>query len=73
MKIDKNVPIPKKTGVGCPSKYPFLDMEVGDSFYIEGKNEGKAARASAASCTKRHGLRFSGRKEGSGHRIWRVE
>ncbi len=35
MKIDKNIPLPThKKGAGKPNKYPFADMEVGDSFAI---------------------------------------
>lgn len=34
MKIQKNIPIPKKRakGAGRPFKYPFNTMEVGDAF-----------------------------------------
>ena len=32
MKIDKDIPVPKSTRA---RKWPFLDMEIGDSVYFE--------------------------------------
>ena len=34
--IDKNIPIPRKRGE--KSKYPFFEMEVGDSFEVQVSN-----------------------------------
>ena len=65
-KIDKNIPIPTKTN----SKYPFGEMEVGDS--IEIKNIDLAYNSAAAA-----GRRFAPKKFKAGThdgvaRIWRT-
>lgn len=65
--IEKNVPLPKKSEV----RYPFLQMEVGDSFYAENLN---SANASAQYHRKTKGWLFKTQrdpKQKSG-RIWRV-
>jgi len=62
-KIEKGIEIPDGW-----SKYPFSKMEVGDSFFVKTKS-GK----SAYMYSKRHGMRFTVRKEGDGFRIWRIE
>lgn len=36
IKIEKNIPLPKNTALW--EKYPFGEMEVGDSFYVENMN-----------------------------------
>lgn len=46
LQINKSLPMPAKKVVtrNFQSKYPFKDMEVKDSFFVQGKNEGKVAR-----------------------------
>lgn len=44
--IDKNIPVPRKRGE--KSKYPFFEMEVGDSFVVSVK-EGQLAQKVANS------------------------
>lgn len=34
IKIDKNVPMPEKNRPGRKPKYPFREMQVGDSFFV---------------------------------------
>ena len=34
IKIDKGVPIPKIDGLGRHHKYPWHDLNVGDSFFV---------------------------------------
>lgn len=73
--IDKGVPIPdRKRGHGrlCKyrCKYPWRDMEVGDSFVYEGTH--KSASAISSYPTKVFGMKFSTRKEGDKIRIWRI-
>jgi len=65
-KIEKNVPIPP---IARSKKYPILEMEIGDSFYAEGKS----ARSSAYCVGARTGRRYVSRPERDGYRIWRVE
>lgn len=72
--IDKNVPMPESRG---SSRYPYADMEVGDSFFIatRGVDElGTARRLRGSSFTygKKVGKKFSVRKMGEGFRVWRV-
>jgi len=44
--IQTNLPMPAKKVItrNFQSKYPFKDMEVTHSFFVQGKNEGKTAR-----------------------------
>ena len=70
-KIEKNVPVPKTRG----SKYPFAQMEVGDSFYEPSRQTTHLVSASYT-FRRRHNLldwKFVARKENYGARIWRVK
>ena len=77
IKIDKGVPIPPKPGMpGAPKKYPFWDMEVGDSFFVECKpEESRAKEKSLYAC----GWRVFGagalatRSVEGGVRVWRIK
>ena len=33
IQIDKNIPVPAETGVWGNTKYPWLEMDIGDSFF----------------------------------------
>lgn len=61
--IEKGVPIPNGR-----SRYPFKDMEVGDSVYIEGKASSKISGSFGILRPKR----FIARNEKTGVRVWRV-
>jgi len=79
--IDKGVPLPEK---GLRFKYPFDQMEVGDSFFVAGKDTSQMS----ALC-KRAGTRLNSRfvtakatttmgsgkdaAEVTGVRVWRAE
>jgi hypothetical protein len=71
--IEKDVPLPEKN---VRWKYPFDQMEVGDSFFVVNKDTTQMS----ALC-KRAGKRLEGRfvtakseKDGqSGVRVWRME
>ena len=72
--IEKNVPVPALVSLG-PKKYPFSDMDVGDSFfwkYEKGKAK-KSIRNAAYMHGKRYGKTFVSRSEPSGVRVWRTE
>ena len=69
MKIETDVPVPLSTR---SRKYPFLDMQVGESIWFDEQVNGRAYR-SALSTGTRHNLKFVARKEDSGIRIWRSE
>lgn len=65
-KIEKDVPIPPKNA-GRGSKYPFPEMEVGDSILVELK------QSSAATLTRAiPDMKFATRKVEGGTRIWRI-
>lgn len=77
IKIEKNIPIAPKRAPGRPSKskYPFNEMEIGDSFFVSG------ITLSTINCTVRKfrmrnarndGLKFTVRAVDGGFRVWRV-
>lgn len=70
-KIEKNVALPKHART-C--KYPFADMDVGDSFVAPNTNR-IALYAAAHQWTKRDatGKKFIVREEGNDARIWRTK
>lgn len=75
LKIEKNVPIPDAMRFGKPRKYPFAEMDVGDSFFAP--NVGISAMAGSITyASKRHGKKFATRfltENGvKGVRVWRV-
>jgi len=70
IKVEKGVPVPKeprKRNV----KYPWREMEVGDSFYTETSQP--VVSSSAILAQKRTGMRFTTKREGTGTRVWRIE
>ena len=69
MKIENDIPVPVSTR---SRKYPFMDMQVGESIWFDEQVNGRAYR-SALSTGTRHNLKFVARKENSGIRIWRSE
>lgn len=84
MQIDKNIPPPVarafKSKTGRLSRYPFRQMEIGDSAFFPGANKVNAqhpAYMAAKTIQKRDGLRFTLRsvvENGvEGVRIWRLE
>ena len=67
--ISRAVPIPKARVL-----YPFPQMEVGDSFLVEGPHDkvaGSRLRSAASDYGRRHGKAFSVRVEGDDLRVWR--
>lgn len=68
MKIDKNIPVPNDK-----PKYPFSEMEIGDSIWME---NGASGAASAYMYRKKHpefNFMKKSDKEGLGARLWRIE
>lgn len=63
--IETGIPVPasRKT-----EKWPFADMSVGDSFFTTKL----IAKNAAMNYQRRHGVKFSSRREADGIRIWRV-
>ena len=83
MTIDRDIPLPVARTAGArkprPSKYPFRDMQPGDSAFFPGKHSGDRhhpAYMSARNFVKRYGWRMSLRSVEEngvkGVRIWRT-
>jgi hypothetical protein len=79
IKLDKGVPIPPRTrGHGPHRKFPWEEMEIGDSFFVPKKGKHyPQTDVSAKSYVKRHlatmaGKKFAARRNSEGVRIWRV-
>lgn len=70
VKIEKAIPIPEHIA-GAPSKYPFLALEVGDSFFISG-DKYRLISAARSNAQYRSGRKFSVRKVDGGTRVWRT-
>ena len=68
-KIDKGIPVPTKSG--RVPKYPWREMEVGDSFFVPGMTAASAA-AGCLGAKKATGWTFRYRTVDGGARIWRV-
>lgn len=80
--IEKNIPVTAPTGARGPrSKYPWPQLEVGDSFAMPTNGNAKSDRrrllAAALSYAKKTGTRFVAGYESQGEtnfvRVWRVE
>lgn len=68
--IEKNVPMPvSRQG---KKRWPFDNMEVGDSFGFEPENQKKVAGAASAH-GRAYGKKFSVQQTESGPRCWRTE
>lgn len=66
IQVEKGVQLPQNKGL----KYPFRNMEIGDSIFIN-KPRGYVATM-AYSVAKRIGIKVSTREENGGTRVWRV-
>jgi hypothetical protein len=79
-KIEKGIPLPPKGmwGTRPVIPYPFLQMEIGDSFWCKAPPSGSntALGGHYAIVARKEGRKFTGRvevKDGvKGHRVWRI-
>jgi hypothetical protein len=73
--IEKNVPVEMPENRGRKRLYPFPDMEIGDSFFAEGKTI-ELLTTNASIYGTRHGKKFSCKSTESmgqkGVRVWRI-
>ena len=79
--IEKGIALPAAKGGPLgkgKNKYPWKEMEVGDSFYTpapEGRTLAKyrpTISGCASLAAKRLGMKFATRRDGDGLRVWRV-
>ena len=64
--LDKDVPLPE-----ARKRYPYREMEVGDSFFVEGGGIQNICNQNYRT-GKKLGKSFIARKEEGGVRVWRV-
>ena len=68
-KLERGLDIPdRKTG----PKYPYEQLELGDSFYLEGGDLSKLCNANYREW-RRTGKKYTARKVENGVRVWRIE
>ena len=84
--IDKNIPMPELRpiqnyagGLGIHCKYPWANMEIGDSFFVPCKPEEKTSTVGVLGSSnlgwrKRNNMDiyFTVRREATGVRVWRI-
>jgi hypothetical protein len=71
--IDKNIPHPNFNRV----KYPFKDMEVGDSFFVPLDGVDALTIKNRLNCAVRDNslklsFKFAQKRENNGYRVWRI-
>ena len=78
--IEKNIPFPvseRKPPKPRESRFPFGQMEVGDSFLvplenIKSKNPYMSISQSCYKYSKKSGKKFRARRNGDNFRVWRM-
>ena len=68
LKVRKGVPVPPH-GDGSRYRYPWREMQIGDSFYVADKS----IQHMTGSAYRLRPLRFTMKTENGGVRVWRVE
>lgn len=68
--IEKDIPVP--VGRGHYDKYPFKQMEIGDSFLVANKDIGNSLRNAISTINKQYSPKhFITRTLDEGIRVWR--
>lgn len=70
--IEKGIAIPKVASGGGSTKYPWADMEIGDSFFVQHPASKNVKAATHAHNQRYPNSRFKSRSVDGGVRIWRV-
>jgi hypothetical protein len=73
IKIERNVPPPPTAAT--LQEYPFTEMNVGDSFWVEDPNGRVQARIQAKLCyyKRTSGTNWTTRRIDGGVRVWRIK
>lgn len=75
--IESGIPIPPRRSPNI-AVYPFAEMNVGDSFFVPKSDGGTVTAAlsrvqsAAGAHSRRHGGKFSIRRQDDGVRVWRA-
>lgn len=75
MIVEKGIPAPAVRPTHIGPKYPFREMDLGDSFLVPGSAERNRALATAWHFSRSKlgkGRKFATRKVAEGYRIWRI-
>ena len=70
-KVEKGIPIPTRKSQRW-KRYPFPEMEVGDSFLVS-REDGYKAQSAAHEYGSRCGVKFCTRRLEIGLRVWRIK
>ena len=74
--IEKNIEMPCELGRKKKYNFPFLSMEIGDSFFIAGigrTGEIESSKMQMTSIKKKTELEFASKTYPDGLRIWRIK
>lgn len=71
MQIDKNIPIPGRANNKGKRKYPFAEMQIGDSILIV-HIPMTSVTPQVTRAERETGFKFTARKVSGGVRVWRV-
>lgn len=71
IKVEKDVPVPL-VDKGRPPKYPWGQLEPGDSFFIRGGTP-SILSGRKKKIERRYGIRLTIRTVDGGVRVWRVD
>ena len=69
--IEKGVPLPKSVQRGWTGKYPWRQLEIGDSFFVPGKTTNDIG-GTVTIARRTTGFKLVTRSVEGGVRIWRV-
>lgn len=75
-KVDKKVPMPLFRTIAKYSRYPYAEMEIGDSFYVpenDVASKNSLKTTSYAACKKNQGKLFRVADDKDGYRVFRVK
>jgi len=61
-----------ESGIPMPQRYPFKDMQVGDSFAVPPQAKRPSVTVAAKRFGDKHGMKFTIRKTPDGFRCWRI-
>jgi len=70
IQLDKHVPIPE--GMHAGSKFPWTQMDVGDSFLAPGVKNANSMNSGIAHAQRKTGFTFRSRNTPDGVRVWRI-